>query len=169
MSSIATILFAAGMLAAAYSDLSRRRIPNWMNVSILFLGLVAQTASGGLSGLGHGLAGAGVGLLLLLILFKARWIGGGDVKLACAIGAWLGPKLVFWAIAIGMAGQGLLALYIMLISGAAFRNEIKVNLANAALSMSLPSAPRRGHGQLVPVAVALGGAAIGAFLAKGGV
>jgi Flp pilus assembly protein protease CpaA len=167
--SIATLLFASGMLAAAVSDLARRRIPNWMNITILIAGLVTQAASGGLGALGHGLAGAGVGLLLLLPLFKVRWLGGGDVKLACAMGAWLGPTYVFWATAIGMAGGGLLALYIALSGGAAFRQEIRVNLANAALSMSLPDAPRRAPGQLVPVAVALGGAAIGVFLARGGV
>src|SRR5262245_8097569 len=166
---IATIIFALGMLAAAVSDLARRRIPNLMNIAILFAGLVTQTVGGGLTGLGHGLAGAGVGLLLLLPLFKARWIGGGDVKLACAMGAWLRPNLVVWATAIGMAGGGALAAYIALSGGAALRQQVRVNLANAALSMSLPTAPRRAQGQLVPVAVALGGAAIGVFLARGGV
>ena len=167
--SIAAILFSAGMLAAALSDLSSRRIPNWMNLVILFTGLVTQTVSGGLVSLGHGLVGAGVGLLLLLPLFKVRWIGGGDVKLACAMGAWLGAKYVFWATAIGMAGGGILAAVIALSGGATLRQEIRVNLANAALSRSLPTAPRRAQGQLVPVAVALGGAAIGVFLARGGV
>ncbi len=166
--SIATILFASGMLAAAASDLARRRIPNWMNITILLTGLLVQAASGGLAALGHGLAGAGVGLLLLLPLFKVRWIGGGDVKLACAMGAWLGPKYVFWATAIGLAGNGLLALWLAIASGASFRQEIRVNLTNAALSMSMPTAPRRGLGQVTPVAVALGGSAIGVFLARGG-
>jgi prepilin peptidase CpaA len=165
--SIATILFGMAMLAAAGSDLARRKIPNWMNISILLAGLAAQAATGGIGGVGRGLLGAAIGLLLLLPLFKMRWIGGGDVKLVAAIGAWLGPIYVFWSTLIGLAGGGALSLIVTLAGGAALRAEVRTNLMNAALSHSAPQAPRRRAGQLVPMAVALGGAAVGVFLAIG--
>jgi prepilin peptidase CpaA len=155
------------MLAAALSDLSRRRIPNWLNVSIFLAGLLAQAVGGGPTALGQGLAGAGVGLALLLPLFHFRWIGGGDVKLVAAAGAWMSPTLAFWSTIIGLAGGGLIALAIALTNGAALRREVSLHLRTAALAMSTPHAPRRERHQLVPMAVALAGAAIGVFLAGG--
>src|SRR5262249_32317186 len=161
-------LFSACMLAAAASDLLTRRIPNGLNVAIFAGGLLAQAAGGGLAGLGQGLAGAGVGLAMLLPLFYFPWIGGGDVRLVAAAGAWLGPALSFWATLFGLAGGGILAAILLVRGGGGLRADVATNLKNAALSMSLPEAPRRERGQLVPMAVALGGAAIGVFLARGG-
>lgn len=163
-----TNLFFAGMLAAALSDLRWRRIANGLNVTILGVGLLAQAVTGGISGLGWGLAGAGVGLLLLLPLFQLRWIGGGDVKLVAAAGAWLGPALAFYATIIGLAGGGIIAMVIALWHGPALRAEVAANLRLAVLAMSAPAAPRRAAAQMVPMAVALSGAAIGVFLARGG-
>jgi Flp pilus assembly protein protease CpaA len=161
-------LFSAGMLAAAVSDVTRRRIPNWLNLSIFFAGLLAQVVGGGPTALGQGLAGAGVGLILLLPLFHFRWIGGGDVKLVVAAGAWLSPALAFWSTIIGLAGGGVIALVIALTGGAELRTEVLGNLRSAAFTMSAPHAPRREKRQLVPMAVALAGAALGVFFAAGG-
>jgi prepilin peptidase CpaA len=161
-------VFSASMLAAAASDVWRRRIPNWLNVSIFFGGLLAQWTSGGWSALGLGLAGAGVGLALLLPIFHVRWIGGGDVKLVVAIGAWLGPTLAFWSTLFGLAAGGVIAAIIALRGGARLRSDVATNLKNAALSMSLPEAPKRGRAELVPMAVALAGAALGVYFARGG-
>jgi prepilin peptidase CpaA len=166
--SFAAAIFTSGMLAAAASDLLRRRIPNWMNLAILFAGLGVQAVDGGSAALAQGLLGAGAGLLLLLPLFHFRWIGGGDVKMVAAIGAWMGPTLTFWTTLIGLAGGGLLALVITATGGQSLRGEVAVNLQNAYLSRSVPEVARRGHRQLVPMAVAFAGAAIGAFAARGG-
>ncbi len=166
--SLAAVLFCAGMVAAATSDLLRRRIPNWMNIAILMAGLGARALDGGSDSVVQGLEGAGAGLLLLLPLFYKRWIGGGDVKMVAAMGAWLGPQLVFWATLVGLAGGGALALLITATGGASLRADVSVNLQYAALSQSVPEVPRRGRTQLVPMAVAFAGAAIGVFAARGG-
>jgi prepilin peptidase CpaA len=161
-------IFVAGMLAAAASDLARRRIPNALNVAIFLGGLLAQAAGGGPAALGQGLAGAGIALALLLPLFYVRWLGGGDVKLAVAFGAWLGPAAAFWATAVGLAGGGLVAFGMFLVGGATLRAEVSTNLRNAALTWTVPKVARRGRGQLVPMALALAGAAIGMYFAQGG-
>lgn len=161
-------IFVAGMLAAAASDLARRRIPNALNVAIFLGGLLAQAAGGGPAALGQGLAGAGIALALLLPLFYVRWLGGGDVKLAVAFGAWLGPVAAFWATAVGLAGGGLVAFGMFLVGGATLRAEVSTNLRNAALTWTVPKVAKRGRGQLVPMALALAGAAIGMYFAQGG-
>ena len=55
-----------------------------------------------------------VGLLLFLPLFALRAMGGGDVKLLAAFGAWLGPVLVFWVAVYGAIAGGVLALLLVL-------------------------------------------------------
>ncbi len=166
--SIAAILFATGMLAAAVSDLSRRRVPNWLNLSILFAGLCTKLVDGGSAALLQGLLGAGAALLLLLPLFHKRWIAGGDVKLMVAAGAWLNPTLAFWTILIGLAGGGLISLAVAATGGTSLRSDIAVNLQNAYLAREMPQVARRGNTQMVPMAVALASAAIGVFAARGG-
>ena len=79
-------------LAAGLYDLRIRRIPNWLNLSgvILGLGLNAYLFSG------RGVIAAGLGLLLALAiytpLYALRGMGAGDVKLMAAIGAIAGPR-----------------------------------------------------------------------------
>lgn len=61
--------------------------------------------------------GWALGLLLFFLPFALRGLGGGDVKLMAALGAWLGPIDVFWAaMYTGVAG-GVLALALALHTG----------------------------------------------------
>ncbi len=166
---IVWIVFSLGMLAAAGSDLARRRIPNWMNLAICALGLGARLWLRGPGALGMGAIGVAVGLALLLPLFHFRWIGAGDVKLVGAIGAWLGPINVGWAALFGVAAGGIYAGVLALTHGAAFREEVATNLKTAALSMSTPFVPKRGQSKLVPMGVAFGAAALGVLYWTGGI
>lgn len=77
-------------LPAAWWDVRARRVPNWLTAGGLAAALVLRAAEGGM---GAGLAGAlylGVPFLLLWLLFG---VGAGDVKLAAALGAALGPRV----------------------------------------------------------------------------
>ena len=66
-----------------------------------------------------------VGLLLFLPLFALRAMGGGDVKLLAAFGAWLGPVLVFWVAVYGAIAGGVLALLLVL-----WRRRLRATIAN---------------------------------------
>jgi prepilin peptidase CpaA len=79
-------------LVAAATDLRSRRIPNWLTVPGLVIGIVANTALSGWSGLKASLLGALVGLALLLPFVLLRSLGAGDWKLAGALGAFTGPS-----------------------------------------------------------------------------
>lgn len=104
---------------AAATDLARGKIYNWLTLPAIALGLVAQAAVGGLGGLLSGLAGAGVGLLAYGGLFLLRAMGGGDVKLVMALGAWGGPRFAADVALLGLVLGGLLGLVMMLVTGRA--------------------------------------------------
>jgi len=94
---------------ATYTDLRSRRIPNWLVLPFFAIGVVVSGFHGW-HGLGQSLSGAGLGLLLYGILFFMGGMGAGDVKLCAAIGAWIGPvQLIYAVILTGLAG-GLMAL-----------------------------------------------------------
>lgn len=95
---------------ATYTDLRSRRIPNWLVLPFLAIGILVSTLLHGWHGLGQSLGGAGMGLLLMGIFFMMGGMGAGDVKLCAAIGAWIGPSQMLVALVMtGLAG-GVMAL-----------------------------------------------------------
>ncbi len=107
---ISTGVLIALLLVAAVIDYRSLRIPNWLTLSGMVLGLAFSTAlaASPVSGLLGGLGGVAVGMLVLLPLYAIRVMGAGDVKLMGAAGAFLGVSgtlnaLLFIAIAGGIA------------------------------------------------------------------
>lgn len=84
---------AIALLVAAFTDIRRRQIDNWLNAAIA-LAAPAYWWASGLS-LWPGMAmQVGVALLafvLLAGLFALKLMGGGDVKLLAALALWLPP------------------------------------------------------------------------------
>lgn len=112
--SIAVVALGA---AAAVVDTATRRIPNALTIGAAAVALAFGAALGGWHGLAWSAAGWLVGLLVFLPLFALRALGGGDVKLLAAIGAWLGPGLVFWVAVYGAIAGGVLAIPLVLWRG----------------------------------------------------
>jgi prepilin peptidase CpaA len=101
-------------LAACVLDVRTRRIPNALTLSAAVAGLLYHGATSGTDGLQTAAAGWLLGLLLLLPYFALGGMGGGDVKLVAALGAWLGPWETFWlAMYAGIAG-GVIGLFVAL-------------------------------------------------------
>ncbi len=95
------------LVACAY-DLRTRRIPNILTLGAAALALAFHAIGGGLGGFGTSVAGWLVGGALLVPLFWLGGMGGGDVKLLAALGAWVGPGAVFWvALCSAIAGGAL--------------------------------------------------------------
>ncbi|KAA6459278.1 prepilin peptidase [Acidobacteria bacterium AB60] len=95
---------------ATLTDLRSRRIPNWLSLPFMAFGL---GLSGGMNGW-HGVLQSVEGFALGAVIFGAmHFMGGmgmGDVKLAAAIGAWIGPEQLMLALVVtGLAG-GIMAL-----------------------------------------------------------
>lgn len=68
-------------------DFFTRRIPNWLTLSGILIGLILQAWLGGLHGLGQGALGVLVAFVLYYPLFFFGIMGGGDVKLLMLVGA----------------------------------------------------------------------------------
>ena len=150
------------LLASAF-DLARRRVPNRLLAIGLLTALMLHLASANPAALlTTYLAGFALGLLMFLPLYLLGGMAAGDVKLMAAVGAFLGPAMVFQASLATYCVGGVMALLIVLARGhgrAAFANlgALLVLLrfgaaAPAALRQSVPSV----GGMPYAVAIALG-------------
>ena len=87
---VAWSALAVALAVAAILDVRERRIPNALVAPLLLGGIgYAAIGGGGLTSLAS-LGGAAAGIALLYWPFSRGWMGGGDVKLLGAIGAWSG-------------------------------------------------------------------------------
>lgn len=104
----ATLLIVALLAASAGADAALRRIPNALPVSIGAVGLwQVVTTRGPVAALVNLLVAAALGALLVWA-WRRRLLGGGDVKLAVACAAWLGPgSLVTFGAATAITGGAL--------------------------------------------------------------
>lgn len=100
----------AVLAVATFTDLRSRRIPNWLVLPFMITGITLAVVLHGWQGLASSLEGFGLGALIFGILFAMGGMGMGDVKLFAAVGAWVGPsQLMFALVVTGLAG-GVMAI-----------------------------------------------------------
>jgi prepilin peptidase CpaA len=112
----ANVALTALACTAAWFDFTTHRIPNWLTVSGLAVALLLR-ALVGFSSLGLGLEGLGLALAVSLALYALRAIGGGDVKLLAAVGAFFGFPSAITALATMAVLGGAFALFSMVRRG----------------------------------------------------
>jgi prepilin peptidase CpaA len=137
------LLPAAIASVAALIDLRSRRIPNWLTLAAVLAGLAWHTLRDGPTGLSVALAGAALGLALLLPFYMVRGVGAGDVKLLAAIGALVGPQTLVSVAIYGALVGGAISLVLLARSRLQMRGMTApygVAIASGVyLSMLLPS------------------------------
>lgn len=97
-------------LAAGWIDYRSRRIPNWLTVTGVLIGIPLQLITNGLHGLRMGVEGMLLALICLLPLVLLRAMGAGDWKLMGALGAILGPVLMLFVLTAAVFVSGLMGL-----------------------------------------------------------
>ena len=97
---------AIALVFAAFTDIRRRQIDNWLNAGIALTAPLFWWACGlGWMQIGWQLAVAAASLMALAVLFALRAMGGGDVKLLTALALWIRP-VVFMKLLMIMAIAG---------------------------------------------------------------
>jgi prepilin peptidase CpaA len=110
---------------AGWLDWRSRRIPNWLTIPALLVGIGANTIAFAWPGTKAALEGAGLGLGLLLPFVLARGLGAGDWKLMGALGALLGPSRLVVVLLGTVFIAGIMAVAQMVRSG-----RVKGTLSN---------------------------------------
>ena len=101
-------------VTAGVLDWRTRRIPNWLTVTGLLVGITAHTVipiwqgANVWQGAKTSLMGVGLALALLLPLVLLRALGAGDWKLMGAVGAILGPMLFLFVLLGSIFAAGLM-------------------------------------------------------------
>ena len=101
-------------LCAAWIDGRTRRIPNWLTVSGAVVGISIHLLFGGWQGGLTALEGVGLGLLVLLPLVLLRALGAGDWKLMGALGAFVGPVMLWFVLLASVLVAGAMAVVQMI-------------------------------------------------------
>lgn len=151
-------------LLASVSDVRTRRIPNLLTFGAAGLAVLFHFGTRGVGGLGFAAGGWAVGLAMFLPFFLLRGIGGGDVKLLAALGAWIGPYHAMWTGLFAALAGGPMAIIV-----AASRGYFRRALANVwgllmfwrvaglqphpALTLDNPGSPRLPYA--LPILVGL--------------
>ncbi|GAA4051734.1 A24 family peptidase [Parerythrobacter jejuensis] len=106
------VALAIALLVAAFTDLRRRQIDNWLNAGIALAAPLFWWTSG--LDLWPGVAlQFGIALLTFAIcagFFAMRWMGGGDVKLLTVLALWIEPDMFLQLVIIMAIVGGILTL-----------------------------------------------------------
>jgi prepilin peptidase CpaA len=119
------ILLALLVAIAAIFDTRYRRIPNWLVLAGLVIGIAWNVSASGLSGLARASEGLGLGFILYFPLYLIRARGAGDVKLLAAVGAVTGPRNCLWIFLLTAVLGGIIAVVLL-----AFRGRVRHTFFN---------------------------------------
>ena len=114
------LLFPILMAFTAAYDLLTMRIPNWIALALIggFL-LLALYVGMPLDEVGRHLGMGSIVLAVAFLLFIPGWIGGGDAKVAAAIGLWMGTASIVPFLIYSAFFGGLLTIILLI-----FRNYV---------------------------------------------
>jgi prepilin peptidase CpaA len=112
-------------LVGGASDWRSARIPNRLTYCAMAGALLLRLPLLGWSGFSSGVLGMFVAGGFLLLLFAIGAMGGGDVKLMAAVGAWMGKEYVVSVLLTSVLAGGLLAIIYIV-----FHQGLRKTLAN---------------------------------------
>jgi len=181
----AEALLLALVLGAAVYDVRYRKIPNWLNLMGILLGLALNAFPDRLSfhflrpewsGLWKSLGGLGLAFAIYLALYALHAMGAGDVKLMAAVGAVVGPQNWFGIFLVTAIVGGLMSFVLITLKGRVRKTLFNVSfilsemksgrpayLANEELDVKSKKAVGLPHGAVIALGTIFFLAAAGTF------
>ena len=154
-------------LIAAFTDVRRGIIPNWLTLGAIVIAPIVHGMVGGFGGLLASVMGMLICSLVPLIIFYRKGMAGGDVKLFAAIGAVGG-----YALGLEVELLALVCASIYAVGHLAWNGRLFHSLTNSlflGLNPILPKRWRRTMSSALMHRIRLGAAvALGAFIAISG-
>jgi prepilin peptidase CpaA len=161
----AEAILIALVLGAAVYDVRYRRIPNWLSVGGVLIGLALNTfLYQGWPGLRFALIGLAAAFGVYFLLYALRAMGAGDVKLMAAVGAIVGWQNWFGTFLVTAVVGGVMALILVATRGRVKRtlwnvgfilNELKSGrpayMGKEELDVHSPKALGLPHGAVIAV------------------
>ena len=157
------------VIGAAVYDMRYRRIPNWLNMLGLLLGMALNSwlivDGRPWPGLVFSLKGMGLAFGVYFLLYAVRAMGAGDVKLMAAIGALVGWQDWIGVLLLTAIIGGFSAVVLSLVRGrlkttlfnvgfilSEFKSMRPAYLKNEELDVKSSKALRQPHGAVIAVA-----------------
>lgn len=139
------LMFASAFLfICCVTDTFLGEIPNPLVAVTMISGLIYHLATQGVGGISTSLFGLLLGGLLLALPYLLGGIGGGDVKALGALGALLGPKVVFMVFVFSGLAGGILAILYYLASSSedsSFFSRMRLVYGTGDWTLLRPSDP----------------------------
>lgn len=145
------VVLLAALAVSVYTDVTRGKVYDWCTLTALLLGLLIGLVAGAdgraqanwlAESLGEPLIDALLGVGLALGIFGIAhlmgMVGGGDVKLMCAIGALKGWRFCFDAIFLTACAGAIVAFAVLI-----WRGRLKEGLKRSTLALVAPWKLRR--------------------------
>jgi prepilin peptidase CpaA len=135
------VWISAALLAAVagWTDWRWRRIPNWLTLPGVLVGVATNSAAWGWAGAKTSLLGAALGLALLLPFVLIRSLGAGDWKLIGAVGAFFGPQRLVAVLLVSVLVAGVMAVGLVIWKGRVLETlRNLVRMLGAFLTLHLP-------------------------------
>ncbi|HTS61768.1 MAG TPA: A24 family peptidase [Candidatus Acidoferrales bacterium] len=135
------------VLGAAVYDVRYRRIPNWLTLSGVVLGVLLNaflypTGSGsifGVTGVLFALKGMLLGFAVYLLLYVLRAMGAGDVKLMAAVGAIVGWEDWFGIFILTALIGGMMSIILVVARGRLRRTLFNVGFILSEMKSGRPA------------------------------
>ncbi|WP_099158597.1 A24 family peptidase [Virgibacillus ndiopensis] len=127
------------IVIAFITDVTNRKLPNWLTVSGVIVGIGYHLGSNGVDGLLFSFFGLLVAGAIFLVLYNLKAVGAGDVKLFAGIGAMVGVEQVFFMSMYSIIFAGLIGIIILVFTKTFLRKMIEVcfSIADSIFSRNL--------------------------------